>query len=234
MRLEQALFTQGFGTRRECRSLIAAGEVSFLGRVERDPDLDIDPRGATLVIGGREWPWHARAIIALNKPPGYECSRKPSAHPSVLTLLPAPLRARGVQPVGRLDEDTTGLLVLTDDGGLLHRLTHPRRHVRKVYELTLRHEPDGAFCEKMLSGVLLRGDSEPTAAEECRITGPRSVELTVTSGKYHQVKRMAAAAGNRVDALRRIAFGGLRLPPGLEPGQWMWLESEHVILGDKP
>ncbi len=124
--LSQVLFSQGFGTRRECEALIRAGRVQIDGTAMIDAAVAVDTRGLQFSVDGVRWPYHARAVVALNKPAGYECSQKPSHHPSVLSLLPPPLRARGVQPVGRLDVDSTGLLLLTDDGALIHRLTSPR------------------------------------------------------------------------------------------------------------
>ena len=132
MTLADILFTQGFGTRYDCRQIVLAGAVSINGRVADDPDENFEPKGLVLTWRGEEWPVCEKALIAMNKPEGYECSLKPSAHPSVMGLLPGPLRKRAVQPVGRLDWDTTGLLLFTDDGKLLHRLTHPKKHVDKV------------------------------------------------------------------------------------------------------
>lgn len=150
MRLEQILFTQGFGTRHECKGLIVNGHVTINQTVVEDPQSDFDVNGLIFSVDGVNWPYVEKAIIAMNKPAGYECSRKPLHHPSVLSLLPAPLRNRGVQPVGRLDEDTTGLLILTDDGALIHRLTHPKKHVSKIYRVTAKH----AMTQEMFGRLL--------------------------------------------------------------------------------
>lgn len=227
MKLAQLLFTQGFGTRRACSALVAAGEVRLGGRVVDDPDEDVDvaPGEFWFDVQGRRWPYRARALVLLHKPAGYECSQKPRHHPSVLSLLPAPLRTRGVQPIGRLDEDTTGVLLLTDDGALIHRLTSPKHHVPKVYEVTAKHPVTEAQAERLCSGVVLDDEPAPVRAAACEITGPHTLRLTLTEGKYHQVKRMLAAAGNRVDALHRSAFGAWRLPDGLAPGQWRWADD---------
>jgi 16S rRNA pseudouridine516 synthase len=149
---------------------------------------------------------------------------KPRHHPSVMSLLPAPLRTRGLQPVGRLDEDTTGLLLLTDDGTLIHRLTSPKKHMPKVYEATTRHPVDERELTALRTGVVLDDDPAPVAALEALATGEHGLRLTLTEGRYHQVKRMVAAVGNRVDALHRSAIGAYRLPPELAPGQWCWLD----------
>jgi 16S rRNA pseudouridine516 synthase len=141
----------------------------------------------------------------------------------VLKLLPAPLRARGVQPIGRLDEDTTGLLLLTDDGQLNHRLSSGKRRVPKVYLATTKHPVDAEQVDRLLAGVVLNDDPAPVAVAAAEIAGNRLLRLTVTEGKYHQVKRMVAAAGNRVEALHREAVGGLSLPADLPMGAWRWL-----------
>jgi 16S rRNA pseudouridine516 synthase len=255
VRLAQLLFSQGFGTRRDCAALIASGEVAIAGQVVDDPDAEFDTDGLVFSVQGRAWPFHAQALVLLHKPAGYECSQKPRHHPGVLSLLPAPLRARGLQPVGRLDEDTTGLLLFTDDGTLIHRLTSPRHHVPKVYEVGTKHPVTPEQVAKLLAGVVLkdeRADERQTAysgskrprpprpaarpvvaaepgppvrAAACEQTGERALRLTLTEGKYHQVKRMLAAAGNRVERLHRSSFGALALPADLPPGQWCWLDA---------
>ena len=228
MRLAQILFSQGFGSRRLCAGLIAGGRVSVAGRVVDDPDEPFDTAGLVFELEGRAWPYHEKALILLHKPAGYECSQKPRHHPSVMSLLPAPLRDRGVQPVGRLDEDTTGVLLLTDDGALIHRLTSPRHHLPKVYEVTARHAVTPEQLQRLCQGVVLDDSPEPVRAVTAVATGPCALQLTLTEGKYHQVKRMVAAVSNRVDALHRSAFGPWRLPIDLAPGQWTWLNAAEL------
>ena len=130
-----------------------------------------------------------------------------------------------MQPIGRLDEDTTGLLLITDDGQLNHALSSAKRKVPKVYLATTRHPVDQAQVDRLLAGVLLNDEPEPIAAAACEIVGENVLRLTLTGGKYHQVKRMVAAAGNRVDALHREAIGDLLLPGDLKPGEWRWLSA---------
>ena len=137
--LQQILFSQGFGTRRECDALIYQRRVTVRGQLTNDPDELFDLEGLPFAVNGTDWIAHERALLMLHKPAGYECSQKPKHWPSVITLLPEPLRRRskgGVQPVGRLDADTTGLLLMTDDGTLIHRLTSPKHQVPKVYQVT--------------------------------------------------------------------------------------------------
>ena len=228
MRLAQILFSQGFGSRRLCAGLIADGRVAVAGQVVHDPGAEFDTDGLVFEVEGRAWPFHAKALVLLHKPAGFECSQKPRHHPSVMSLLPPPLRDRGVQPVGRLDEDTTGVLLLTDDGALIHRLTSPRHHVPKVYEVTLRHPGDEPQLQRLRAGVVLDDSPEPVRALAALATGDHALRLTLSEGKYHQVKRMLAAVGNRVDALHRSAFGALTLPLGLAEGQWTWADPAQL------
>ena len=222
MRISQILFSQGFGSRRDCAGLLARGAVRVGGQTVEDPLAEFDTEGLTFEVNGQGWPYTEHALVLLHKPAGYECSTKPRHHPSVLSLLPQPLRTRGVQPVGRLDEDTTGLLLLTDDGALIHRLTSPKHHVPKVYEIGARHAVSDEQIERLLSGVVLDDDPASVRASAVERTGEKSLRLTLTEGKYHQVKRMVAAVGNRVEALHRSRFGALVLPDDLRPGQWLW------------
>jgi 16S rRNA pseudouridine516 synthase len=152
-----------------------------------------------------------------------------------MLLLPPPLRTRGVQPVGRLDQDTTGLLLLTEDGALIHRLTSPKHHVPKVYEVTTARPVDEAQAQRLRDGVVLDDDPKPVRAEGCELTGPNSLRLTLVQGKYHQVKRMVAAVGNHCDALHRSAIGALSLADGPAPGKWRFVsDAEREVLLAKP
>ena len=226
--LAALLFSQGFGTRRECAGRVLAGTVAVGGVVQEDPDEPFSPEGLVITVDGVDWPVHERAVVLLHKPAGYECSTRPRHHPGVLSLLPAPLRTRGVQPVGRLDADTTGALLLTDDGALIHRLTSPRHEVPKVYEVTTRHPVDARQCEALVAGVVLDDDPAPVSAREAEPTGERTLRLVLTQGRYHQVKRMLAAVGNRVEALHRSAIGDLVLGQELAPGRWRWVTPQEI------
>jgi 16S rRNA pseudouridine516 synthase len=240
MQLQDILYSQGFGTRRVCAGLIQQGQVRIAGQVcteaAREVPVDDAAGGLRFHVQGVEWPYHERAYLMLHKPAGTECSQKPSTWPSIYTLLPAPLRQRpqkgavqGVQAVGRLDQDTTGLLLLTDDGKFIHRMSSPRHHVPKVYEVTTKHPIDGAQVQKLLQGVVLDDDPKPVRAAACEAVAPLHLRLTLTEGKYHQVKRMVAAVGNRVEGLHRSRIGGLALPPELAPGQWRWLTADDLL-----
>lgn len=191
--------------------------------------------GLCFSVQGVEWEYHEKAYLMLHKPAGTECSQKPSTWPSIYTLLPSPLRLRpnkgavqGVQAIGRLDQDTTGLLLLTDDGQFIHRMASPKHHVPKVYEVTTKHAVDAAQIAKLLAGVVLEDDPVPVRAAAAEAVTPHHLRLTLTEGKYHQVKRMVSAVGNRVEALHRSRIGGLALPAGLAPGQWRWLYADEL------
>ena len=227
MRISQILFSQGFGTRRDCSALVQRGDVSVACHPVLDPDQDFTETGLNFNVQGRAWQYHATALVLLHKPAGYECSQKPKHHASVLALLPPPLRTRGVQPVGRLDEDTTGLLLLTDDGKLIHRLTSPKHHVPKVYEVGCKHPVTDAQLSSLVAGVMLDDDPLPVRAAAVERTGECALRMTLTEGKYHQVKRMIAAASNRVETLHRSTFGGLNLADTPAPGQWRWVRADE-------
>lgn len=237
MALQDILFSQGFGTRRVCFGLVQMGHVAVgePGSVCTDPLQRFDTGGLRFWVQGQPWAYHERAYLMLHKPAGYECSHKPGAHPGVYTLLPGPLRERGggasagVQAVGRLDHDTTGLLLLSDDGKFIHRMTSPRHHVPKVYEVKLKHAGEPALVERLLAGVVLEDDPKPVKAAACELVEPMHLRLTLTEGKYHQVKRMVAAAGNRVEGLHRSRIGRIELPADLLPGQWRWLTADEVV-----
>ena len=224
MELERLLRSQGFGSRPECRAAVYSGRVSVAGLVCEDPFAEIDPVGFEFSVDGEPWRYRKFVYLALNKPSDFECSQKPKHHPSIYTLLPRPLLTRGVQAVGRLDEDTTGLLLLSDDGQFIHTYTAPKKKIPKVYDVTVKHELDDLQVSSLLAGVQLNDEPAPIAAAACEIRSGRLLRMTVTEGKYHLVKRMIAAAGNRVEGLNRIAVGGLSLPDDLAVGRWMWLE----------
>ena len=194
--------------------------------------------GLQFTVQGVDWDYHDKAYLMLHKPAGYECSQKPSTYPSIYTLLPAPIRQRGggaaagVQAVGRLDQDTTGLLLLSDDGKFIHRMSSPKHHVPKVYEVR-GQTPGGrqagrANCWPAWCWTTTRSRC---AAAACEKTGEQTLRLTLTEGKYHQVKRMIAAVGNRVEevgGLHRARIGSLDLPADLLPGQWRWLTAQDL------
>lgn len=235
MQLQDILYSQGFGTRRVCCGLIQQGLVAVLThagwQAVTDAAQRFDTAALQFKVQGVAWPYTEKAVVMLHKPAGCECSHKPSAWPSVYTLLPAPLRQRpttgalqGVQAVGRLDQDTTGLLLLSDDGQFIHRMSSPKKHVPKVYEVTTADPLDAKQVARLLAGVVLNDSPQPVRAAACVQTSEHQLKLTLTEGKYHQVKRMLAAVGNRVEGLHRSQIGGLLLPADLLAGQWRWVD----------
>lgn len=236
MRLEDILFSQGFGTRRVCAGLVQQGHVQIKGQTITDSGAFFDLEDLQFTVQGTPWPYTDKAYVLLHKPAGTECSQKPSTWPSIYTLLPAPLRQRpqkaavqGVQAVGRLDQDTTGLLLLTDDGQFIHKMSSPKHHVPKVYEVATKHPITPEMVAQLLSGVVLDDDPQPVKAAACEAVSALHLRLTLTEGKYHQVKRMVAAVSNRVEGLHRSQIGGLVLGD-LAPGQWRWLTVADLAL----
>ncbi len=219
MALIKYLANLGYGTRRDVTSIVSARRVTRAdGTRLRDGDTFTH---ADVRVDGEPLDPPAGSVIMLNKPVGYVCSTQ-DVPPLVYDLLPARFMRRMpiMAPVGRLDRDTSGLLLLTDDGALNHRLTSPKRHVPKTYRVLLVEDVDQGVPALFASGtMLLKGEEKPLLPAAAEIIAPREVELTIMEGRYHQVRRMFAAAGNHVVALERIAIGGLRLSE-LAVGSW--------------
>lgn len=225
MNIVKYLQSQGLGSRKQCQWLVEHGLVALNGETVDDRRAETEPESVrTLHIDGEA----ALVIplphyyILLHKPAGFETSHKPRDYPSVFSLLPDQLRATDIQAVGRLDADTTGVLLLTNDGGFNHRMTSPKHHVAKLYRAVLKHAADEVFCQTLKQGVLLHDDNETVCADEAELANPHTLLLTISSGKYHQVKRMAAAAGNRVETLHRLRFGVWDCE-GLAAGEWRFI-----------
>jgi len=229
MTLDRILQSQGFGTRKWCSGLVADGEVIIAGKSVTDSRVTYEPEGLEFTIYGEKWTYHKRVYLALNKPANYECSRKASHHPGVHTLLPEQFKLRDVQPVGRLDHDTTGLLLMSDDGAFIHRQSSPKHHVPKVYVATTHDPVTPELVAQFLSGVKLHDEPAPLAAVTCRMVASHQIEIVLEQGKYHQVKRMLAAAGNHCVALHRAQVGGLKLDAlKLAEGEWCYLNEAQL------
>jgi len=229
--LDRVLQSQGFGTRKYCRALIEDGDVAIGGVVQTSYKATVETDGLVLDVFDEEWVYREHVYLALHKPANFECSRKPSHHPGVLTLLPEQFTWREVQPVGRLDHDTTGLLLMSDDGPFIHAQSSPKRHVPKVYQATTAEPVTSSLVEQMLAGVQLHDEPAPLRATTCVQRGEFQLEIVLEQGKYHQVKRMLAAAGNHCAALHRSQIGGLTLEAlGLEEGEWCFLDEAHLRL----
>jgi 16S rRNA pseudouridine516 synthase len=229
--LDRILQSQGFGTRKWCSELIASGEVRIAGKPIVDSRVAIEADGLVFKVFDESWVYRRHVYIALNKPTDFECSRKASHHPGVLTILPEQFTRRDVQPVGRLDHDTTGLLLMSDDGPFIHTQSSPKRHIPKVYVATAHDPVTPELVTKLLAGVKLHDEPVPLAAVTCRILAPHQLEIVLEQGKYHQVKRMLAAAGNHCVALQRSQIGGLKLDTlGLAEGEWCYLNTAQLAL----
>lgn len=229
--LERILQSQGFGTRKWCAGLIADGDVAIAGETVTDGRTKLETDGLEFSVYGEPWRYREHIYIALNKPADYECSRKPSHHPGVLSLLPEQFSNRDVQPVGRLDHDTTGLLLMSDDGAFIHKQSSPKHHVPKVYVATTHDPVAPQLVEQLLKGVKLHDEPAPLSAVLCEQLDEYRLKIVLEQGKYHQVKRMLAAAGNHCTALSRTQIGELTLETlGLEAGEWCYLEGKELAM----
>lgn len=229
--LDRILQSQGFGSRKWCAELIAAGEVSIAGATVTDSRAALETSGLEFTIFGELWTYREHVYIALHKPADFECSRKASHHPGVLNLLPEQFTRRDVQPVGRLDHDTTGLLLMSDDGPFIHQQSSPKRHIPKIYVATTHDPVTPELVAELLAGVKLHDEPLPLAALTCRMVDSQRIEIVLEQGKYHQVKRMLAAAGNHCVALHRAQIGGLKLSAlGLAEGEWCYLNDAQLAL----
>jgi 16S rRNA pseudouridine516 synthase len=227
--LDRILLTQGFGTRKGCRELIATGQISIAGSVFDDFNTPIETDGLEFSFENTLWTYREHVYVMLNKPSHFECSRKPSHHPGVLSLLPDQFTRRDVQPVGRLDHDTTGMLLMSDDGAFIHRLSSPKYHIPKVYVATTHDPVTMELIELLLKGVKLHDEPALIAAQTCRQLNSNQLEIVLKQGKYHQVKRMLAAAGNHCTALNRSQIGQLKLADlNLAQGAWCYLDATQL------
>lgn len=224
LRLDRLLANLGYGSRREVQQLVWAGLVTLDGEVMEDSDQRIavtrDLSGRMRVQGKPLDP-PPGLILMLHKPLGVTCSHK-EAGPLVYGLLPDRWRRRdpAISTVGRLDKETSGLLLMTDDGNLLHRIISPRANIPKRYHVTLDRPLRGDEAEIFAAGtLLLEGEDKPLLPAQMEVLSPASAHVTVTEGRYHQVRRMFAAVGNHVTLLHRERIGALDLPADLEPGQ---------------
>ena len=233
MRLDRLLANMGYGSRREVQGLVRGRRVTLDGQAVADADMrlpitpDLPER---MQVNGAPLDPPPGLALMLHKPLGVTCSHK-EAGALVYELLPSRWRMRepAISTVGRLDKDTSGLLLMTDDGDLLHRIISPRRHVAKRYLATLARPLEGDEAATFASGeLMLEGEAKPLAPAVLEPLEPRRAWLTITEGRYHQVRRMFAAVGNHVEALHRDRIGGLDLPDDLEPGSFRLMDEAAV------
>jgi len=229
MFLEKMLQSQGFGSRKHCQQLIKNGAIAIQGEVITNAKHKLDLSNLSFSVYGESFDYREKVYIALNKPQDYECSHQATHHFSVFDLFDDVLMNRGLQCVGRLDQDTSGLLLLTDDGQFLQALTHPKKHVAKVYRMQTADLVTEQQIQQLQQGVELRNESGIFAATDVIQLAENELQLTIHQGVYHQVKRMLAAVGNKVERLHRQQIGALVLPE-LEQGKWIYLTEQQVEL----
>lgn len=231
MRLDKFLSKATELSRKDCKKILHAGEVTVNGEVVKYSSLHIDEVGDDI-----EWAGEPLSVamgnryLLLYKPEGFECTLKPKEWPIVTDLIDVP-QLGSLRIAGRLDVDTTGALLLSDDGGFLHRVTSPKHHVAKVYELTLADpmtEAQQAFAIKELAkGIMLEDEYDKTKPAELSFSDATHAKLVLTEGKYHQVKRMMGYFGNKVIELHRASIGNITLA-GLEKGESRFLTAEEI------
>lgn len=226
LRLDRWLVTLGVGSRSEMQKLIRKGSVKVNGAMVKDPGAQVDENTAELTVNGAAVDGRLTRHVMLHKPAGLLTAARDKKQPTVMDLLPDVYNAIGCMPVGRLDKDTTGLLFLTTDGELNHRLLSPGRHVDKTYLAEVDGPLDASHVAAFAEGLHLSDfDAQPAKLE---IIAPQTGRVTVHEGKFHQIKRMFTAVGREVTKLHRETFGSLTLDPNLPEGQWRELTDEEL------
>lgn len=227
LRLDRILTEAGAASRREAKALIKSGRVSVDGVPAASGEEKFDPSAVRICVDGAPIDHKAFRYLMMNKPGGVLSATEDSSQQTVIDLLPEALRRQGLFPVGRLDKDTTGLLLLTNDGGFSHSVISPRRHVPKVYRAAVDGVLDDADVKAFSEGLTL-ADGTVCMPAELIIEGPSVGRVTVFEGKYHQVKRMFASRGKPVTALDRVRIGSLSLDKALKPGEYRELTREEA------
>ena len=228
MRIDKLLSELGLCTRREAAKIAKSGGVLVDGAPIKDVSAHIDPEVQRITFLGREVEYSQYVYVMLNKPEGYVSATDDRSLPYVTELLPEELRKRELFPVGRLDKDTVGLMILTNNGKLAHSLLSPKHHVEKEYIFTAAEPLKIGAEEAFREGVVLADGYECKSAGLVLSTDRKSGRVTLTEGKYHQIKRMIAAQGNRVSSLERVRFAEITLDTALSRGQWRFLSDEEI------
>ncbi|MBE6990326.1 MAG: rRNA pseudouridine synthase [Ruminococcaceae bacterium] len=228
-RLDKVLASTGRWSRREVKGLVRQGRVTADGRIAGSPEEKIDPAQTQLRVDGELLAYEEHLYVMLHKPAGVLSATEDRDQPTVLDLLPAAWRRRELFPVGRLDKDTEGLLLLTDDGDLAHRLLSPRRHVDKLYYARVAEDLEPSDEETFAAGMTL-ADGLVCRPAKLEILSPQECLVTLQEGKFHQVKRMLAHCGRPVIYLKRLAMGPLQLDESLAPGTYRKLTEMELAL----
>lgn len=226
MRLDKFLSNMGKATRSECSRLAKAGKITVNGVITKKCDIHIDPEKDTVTLNGTPVLYKKYTYIMLNKPQGYVSATDDDNEPTVLDLLPEEERRLNLFPCGRLDKNTLGLVILTNDGESAHRLLAPKSHVDKVYKFECSLSLSSDDISRLESGVDIGG----YLTKPCNIKMEDEAHgmITLREGKYHQIKRMLEAVGNKITYLERISFGGVVLDASLERGEWRHLTEEEL------
>ncbi len=230
MRLDKFLANENIGSRKAVGLLVRSGAVTVNGQAVRKADLQIDAQADCVCVNGTPVRYNAHVYIMLHKPAGVLTATRDSRAQTVLDLLPPAMRRRGLFPAGRLDKDTTGLLILTDDGDYAHRMLAPKSHVIKRYEAVLDLPADGADQARFAAGIQSGDDCFAPARLEICEADPHIVWVEIREGKFHQVKRMFRACGKNVTALKRLSIGTLPLDAALRPGEARVLSEKEAML----
>lgn len=234
-RLDKLLAATGRWSRREVKGLVRAGRVLVDGVPAASPEQKLDPDLSRVLVDGEEVPLRKYTYVMMNKPAGVLSATEDARQETVLDLLPPELRRQGLFPVGRLDKDSEGLLLLTNDGELAHRLLSPKRHVDKVYYIQTDAPLTEADREAFARGVLLEDGTACLPAGLELLGDGREALVTLHEGKFHQIKRMSASRGASVCRLKRLSMGTLVLDEALSPGEFRPLTGEEVTkIGGKP
>lgn len=219
MRLDKFLSEQGNFSRSEAKELIKKGRVTVNGALAKASDMKLDPENDTVAVDRKHILYRKYMYIMLNKPAGVVCATRDGLSSTVLELLPQELYRKGLFPAGRLDKDTEGFVLITDDGELAHKILSPKNHIDKEYVVTLEKPAEQSYIPLFASGMTIDGGEKCLPAELALTNDPYVVRLVLHEGKFHQVKRMMEAAGNRVTFLKRIRMGGIVLDEKLAPGE---------------
>ena len=226
MRLDKFFSDMGLLSRRDCARAVSRGEITVDGVPATRADMKIDEGKSRVALRGEEISFSKYVYVMLHKPAGYISATTDGRAPVVTELLPEVLQKRGLFPSGRLDKDTTGFMLLTDDGALSHKLLSPKHHVEKVYSFALDVPLPAGAEERFLAGVTL-GEEMCKPASLSLAPDRMAGEIVLTEGKYHQIKRMMQGEGCTVTSLKRESFGGIPLDESLSPGAWRYLTKEE-------
>lgn len=226
-RLDKFISSQTALSRKEAQKAIRDKRVTVNGELSRSVDIKIDTEADAVALDGKALTYQTHVYYMMNKPSGVVSATEDRVEKTVIDLLPPELRRKGLFPAGRLDKDTTGLLILTDDGDYAHRMLSPKKHVKKRYIATLDRSPDSGISARFEEGVVLKDGTVCKSGQASLLDGTR-VAVEISEGKYHQVKRMFASLGYHVEALRRVRIGNLSLDAGSQPGDMRVLTAEEA------